>query len=867
MTILSKPSPISLSGNLTRFRISTPGQISFILKQGSETLLTQTYDPDPTGIITIDVHDIIHSRLTFTLRDSADIYTQEHIAGTFTAIIENQEIQFKVIRAGIDNFADTPENFLKSNFLTWQPQTKYVTYHTPEFLTYYSIDNTRIKLKAYFTGSGGRTQTTTINLADLNAGTTYTIPLQYAVVAGKFADKLPGAYDVWVEDTNGNRLTYIQRYISSGMLSEQEQWILFENSLGGIDTFRAYGSTEFTGEHTHNIAEIDEISSEYRVDTERLHNKNTGYLDKNQRTWLLDFFPSLGKYIYITNSIRKIVLTESNVQYDNKELPSNYTFTYKYADFRPLLNLTRTDTLPADITVQTPDLGSFTIPPRLIDFPRLPVSEGALFPVQNPYSEDWGTTTAGALAEFVKIRLGDNYQGGGGIGHTHNNIDLLEVLTYIEGYLKVLNQKISAGYADQAGTSHLLQTENFVNSMTTGKGAAIDKNGNAQVESIEVRTYLKVMELIYNRLNALEGDYSFTDFATIDQVEQIDILTYQLKLRKRWDTDFIALQEHDVVYGMINDLATDGTYYTSWMRIIQKDAQSNSIIVVLYPDDQTPAGKNHPPTASMNITRRGSALTPEEGNNNRQNSWHMSSNDGAITFLQGVNQPQLEPENYAAIFGLLPKLDLFKNLNIDYNYPYIYARGIIAQNFYEVDYNGKIKPNLVYRGIWDQQTATSEEPYRNLKTEIHTVYHLGCKWQCLTDKTIQSPKWNSTDWLFLEGNEEYTLDFESTNGYNFFFGKVDTTIIARIKFGNIDITDTLIKLPGTQINWFRDTGNIPSDNAWIPTHDQDKNTLKLSADDMGPDFLQRRTTKFTCTTYIPVGEQYITLSEEIGFNI
>lgn len=71
---------------------------------------------------------------------------------------------------------------------------------------------------------------------------------------------------------------------------------------------------------------------------------------------------------------------ESNVSFTDRDIPSNYTFTFKYADARPLLNLPRTD-LPADIlNITVPEVGSFTVPPRLAEFSRLPLSEGSYFP-------------------------------------------------------------------------------------------------------------------------------------------------------------------------------------------------------------------------------------------------------------------------------------------------------------------------------------------------------------------------------------------------------------------------------------------------------------------------------------------------------
>ncbi|MEG1006522.1 MAG: pyocin knob domain-containing protein [Bacteroides sp.] len=452
MVILQQPDILSLSGNIKEFRISSTDPVSFTLSQGGVEVLAQSYTPGKDGIITINLRDIIHSRLSFNLQESAVVYEQPTLASDFVADISGTRVTFRAIRAGVDRLADTATNFLTQNFLTWQPSLKAVTYYSPEFLTYYAVVPCAAKLRAYYTDtSGSEPSQQDITLADLTAGKAYTIPLQYASVAAKLGNKLPAYYDVFVESASGTRLTYIQRYYASDMLSEQEQWILFENSLGGIDTFRAYGSTEFSADHTHNIAEIDEVSSEYRVDTERKFQKNTGHLTTKERTWLLDFFPSETKYIYAGTYLRPIVVVNSNVTYTDRELPSNYTFTYKYADSRPLLNLPRTDIPSEVLDITVPSVGSFTVPPRLVEFPRLPLTEGALFPIQQPYSEEWSTTTGGALYDFIAKRLSQNGNNGG-VGHEHNNFDLLNILKYADGYLNVGDNKIKVGYADKAGS-------------------------------------------------------------------------------------------------------------------------------------------------------------------------------------------------------------------------------------------------------------------------------------------------------------------------------------------------------------------------------------------------------------------------------
>ncbi len=462
MDILLKPDSLCLAGSMNHFVISTNNEIAFVLKYADTdtTVVQHTYTPNKSNRIEVNLESVVLPLLSFELKDVTEAYRQPSIVRKFTAVFsevgtsDTESWSFSVLRAGVDHFSDSALNWLKANFLTWQPTVKPVTYYTPEFLTYYAVVDSVVKCKAYVETDGVYAETD-LTMVNLSSGSAWTIPTQYAIIAGKL-NKLPSYYDVWVEDADGKRLTYIQRYYASDIRSEQEQWVLFENSLGGVDTFRAYGESENTAKHTHNIAEIENDSEEYRVDTTREFKKNTGFLTEGERKWLLDFFPSLGKYLFVNSYIRRIVVTESDVSWQAKELPSSYTFTYKYADARPYLNLSRTDK-PADIlNIKIPDIGSFTVAPRLVELDRLPLSGGALFPVQNPYSDHWNVTTAAAILDFLAHEITSAYKGDGSFGHTHDNMSVLAALQRFGQYLTLDGQKVSAGYADTAGVASAL---------------------------------------------------------------------------------------------------------------------------------------------------------------------------------------------------------------------------------------------------------------------------------------------------------------------------------------------------------------------------------------------------------------------------
>ena len=578
-------------GSMNAFEIYNDSKtdVVFALRyQGAEQNIVQhTYTPNDEHRITVDVKDIILPLLAFELKDDSTPYVQENIMKAFSAEIyevgdagNKKEFSFSVIRAGVDKLADSAENFLKNNFLTWQPQVKAVTYYSPEFLTYYAAEACAVKCKAYLWNGTGYTESE-ITLAHLTEGCVYTIPVQYAIIAKALNQKTPSYYDVWVEKEGGDRLTYVQRYYASDMKSEEEEWFLFENSLGGVDCFRAYGNSENTAEHTHNVAEIEDDSEEYRVDTTRKFKQNTGYLDGKERLWLLDFFPSLGKYVYHRNSWRKITVTESDVNYEAKELPSNYTFTYKYSDAHPYLNLSRAsgESLK-QMDIHLPDIGNFTIAPRLVEFPRQQLGGGVLFPVQDPHSEEWGTTTADAIFSAFLSAISNRYSGKGEVGHKHINISVLDALSYVGGYLLYKGEKLKAGVADVAkeldgeaailkkyirrdiddtaeGTITFEKVQKLVSGLLVGNFN--NENGGSWTPDAEGRSHL-ITDYLEVRMKAIFEELVIKKTSTIGgkeiispaggvvahKVEEVTV-TYNNVSQKAYRCYFLAEQEGDSV--------------------------------------------------------------------------------------------------------------------------------------------------------------------------------------------------------------------------------------------------------------------------------------------------------------------------------
>ena len=475
--------------------------------------------------------------------------------------------------------------------------------------------------------------------------------------------------------------------------------------------------------------------------------------------------------------------------------------------------------------------------------------------------EEGGETGGGGEGDVYLIKLNDTV-----VPTDRNTFSALRILAEIDKAIKTNNEglvdkfisKKNDDYAEGIITflkdiivkgpikalSKLTVGESIIDSLIAGKGI-IAEDGRIQADRMELRSSLTVLELIFNRHSAMESDYFFSEAGTIESVELLEDGTYRLPLRKQWENDFTALDENDVVYGVVNNLASGtGDYYTSWLRVLNVNTVANTIIAVMYPDDEVPGGKNYPPEPLMILSHRGNPV-----NEDRQAYWYLSSREKCICMLDGVTKPILEENNYAIIIGKLKQLSLFDNLPINYRHSYIYCRGIAIQDLLRLGYQGTPVRSENNRGPWSAEDAVND-PYQSTQEVFDAVYHVGCKWMCLVTGTMQEPKWNATDWAMIEGNSELTLEFSSNNGYNFFAGKVDAEFTPIVYWGYNDISEDV--LPGDW-SWTRDSGQVTEDNAWSVAHANNGRILHLTNEDMPNNWGATRKVKFTCTAYVRDG--------------
>lgn len=416
------------------------------------------------------------------------------------------------------------------------------------------------------------------------------------------------------------------------------------------------------------------------------------------------------------------------------------------------------------------------------------------------------------LTDDIDVVINKIGQVADSIGYAIQQLSLLRESIDLNSKLSRITDDIALGRITfQSGLNSLgkmilgseIKSDGFVSGMDgTGRGWRIDNLGNSELESLRVRSFLEVVELLINRLQAQEGDTLFTDN---DQIIHVESKTnpndgktyYVLTLKDKWEGYITAQQKDNIIKGIINTLAanygnvsditegqsveTDGDnkYYTSWMRVVavrgdilewwvvdedegtKKKLIKNQIAVVLYPDSEVPAQKNFPPCELMTIARFGCDADPNaEGLSagekqsiiRRQRLFAISTTDGRITKLTGVDKPILEEKNYGTTLGVVPEFieDWPIASRLIEGKDYLYAQGIIVGDFIKVDRSGNRLINYVDCGEWVDYNSISESDrkagygiylvneYNNesLQQETHDVWHNGSMWRCLIHQPI-----------------------------------------------------------------------------------------------------------------------------------
>lgn len=259
---------------------------------------------------------------------------------------------------------------------------------------------------------------------------------------------------------------------------------------------------------------------------------------------------------------------------------------------------------------------------------------------------------------------------------------------------------------------------------------------------------------MYNRLNAIEGNTEFAESGSIDAVEYVGGLVYRLTMRRRWEGDFTAFQADDIIYGYVNRLDDSGTFYKVWAWVQSVDRDANTLQVCMYYDADVPGGVNGLFEPGMIVSRRGNRTDKE-----KQRSFCISTTDGNIIELTGVDRPVVTRANYGMVLGRLPEGLVPEPVAahmID-GLPYLYARGIIVQDILRMDYQGNIAQEKQLT-VWGIRNAAVVN--MNVATPLTTV---------VVERTRGGEFVQITDQLMLEADGVHLEISVDGGGWRLYF--------------------------------------------------------------------------------------------------
>lgn len=400
-SILQQPDAISLVGNMKEFIVSSAADVTFQLLEGATTVLSEVYSPDANGKVYISVDEVLKSLLSVIVPDgSTDVTEQPNAAKAYAADIDGTQVNFTVVKSGVDATVD-PSVWLKANWLTWQPQTKYVKYTDPQWLSYFAVVDVTVKVKAYFIDN----TTQTITFATLTAGKEYSLNVLFSNIRSKFTNQ-PTYFDIWTEDAGATRLSFIQRIVLENNYYEYNDVFVFENTLGGIDSVRMTGMLTEKDNFQYDQAEFTDEISNYDLEYTKGAEKNTGYIeDADTRKWIKEMLNSVQVYHLVEGELRKITISNNDQKADPAELNS-YAFTFIYSIRTRYLNLSRADNPSEPIQVVSPTAELFFLVPRLLDYQVATLTNDLLFLVQSPYVQEWKRTSFGAILQALVSAIG-----------------------------------------------------------------------------------------------------------------------------------------------------------------------------------------------------------------------------------------------------------------------------------------------------------------------------------------------------------------------------------------------------------------------------------------------------------------------------
>lgn len=383
-----------------------------------------------------------------------------------------------------------------------------------------------------------------------------------------------------------------------------------------------------------------------------------------------------------------------------------------------------------------------------------------------------------------------------------------------------------------------------------------DRPGSFELDSLKLDSSLQVPELVIDRLHALDNEYLHSESDVIESVTDNGDGTYTLTLMEQYPGYFTAQIEHNILKGYCSNLRPDlqpgdgdpqvkedADIHNCWMNVVSVDAAANQIVVSLYPDPDTPAGRNFPPVTGMRFYRWGNSGDSDDPRYAaRQNVIYISSSDGSVTKYRRVTKPVIDERlNIAAVFGTLPEFLADLDPRIERGDDGVMADTVVCRRLITLDSLGRPVVTVTDRGAWmpGERYYDGSEPNFNGVYERSLAWDRGHGWLNNTGGVATEdnrPTWRSPYWTHSIGDIRLHLDFREVDSV------VDVEspgcpLSLEAWYIGEDVTDS----PAIYYDWTRHSvrdgvQDTASDELWNNTHRNAGPSLVLDAADLNFQF-------------------------------
>lgn len=253
-----------------------------------------------------------------------------------------------------------------------------------------------------------------------------------------------------------------------------------------------------------------------------------------------------------------------------------------------------------------------------------------------------------------------------------------------------------------------------------GYGWMIDTQGNGELHSLSIRSFLEVPELRYNQVQVIGDELWVTAGGVISDVQAADSgrYTITLKLEEGQTNPFAA---DDILRGIYH---VSTGFSTIQMRV-DSVAEDGTMTV-------TPRTPDLVPQKFMNIAKTGNFT-----NAARQRSILISSKQGRIQFMADVNDWEIAPSMVRMILGDTSGF-VHPSFGDTSGYNAFLENILMTGRIFQRSADGTTtKPVAVNKGKWEAGTYYYYDE----------VTHKGSLWLCTADSTSEEPAASSIDWV------------------------------------------------------------------------------------------------------------------------